>query len=175
VVVLLVALPAMEPIIRNPPTYRLQETDTLLDWLSARRRPGDAVYVWYRAVPNVAWYGPRHGLQAGDIAAGGCWMSEPRGFLRDIDRMRGRPRVWIELKGSGISEARMVLEYAGRIGLRGEGLSMPASFPRYHLEAWLYDFSDSTRLAQASADSFPVTLRTPARAEVMACSAFFGT
>jgi hypothetical protein len=164
----------MEPIIRNHPTYRLQEMGPLLEWVKARRRPGDVVYVWYRAVPNVVWYGPRHGLAASDIVEGGCWMAEPGGFLRDLDRVRGRPRVWLVLTGGTLAEARMMLEYAGQIGVRGEGRNMAASFPRYHLEAWLYDFSDSTRLAGTSAAQFPVNLPVPARAEVMACTAFFG-
>jgi hypothetical protein len=173
-VILLAVVPVLMPIIRYRPPYRIQEMDTLLEWLTAHRRPGDVVYVWYRSVPNLLWYGPRHGLGESDVVEGGCWVAEPRGFLREIDRLRGRPRVWIVLTGTSLPEARLMMEYAGQIGIRGEGRRMPASFPRYHLEAWLHDFSDSTRLATTSAEQFPVRLPAPARHELMACKDFFG-
>jgi hypothetical protein len=168
-----VALPAVERIVVDRPPYRLQEMRTLLDWLAPRQRPGDVLYVWYRAVPNVAWYAPASGISKESIVEGGCWKTQPREFFRDLDRMRGKQRVWIVLTGNGLPDARSMLAYADTIGRRGEGLAMPSSFPRYHLEAWLYDFSDSTRLASTTWDRFPIRKMDQDKAEVMACSAFF--
>ncbi|MEO8624669.1 MAG: hypothetical protein ABI625_26540 [bacterium] len=173
-VVLLVSLASLEPVIENRPTYRLQEMRGLLDWVASQRRPGDAVFVWYRAAPNVQWYRERTGIAASDIVEGGCWLTEPRNFLRDLDKVRGRPRVWIVITGASLPEGKLLLSYAGQIGVRGEGKSMPTSFPRYHVDAWLYDFSDATRLASASSETFPIKLPRPATTEVMACKTFFG-
>jgi hypothetical protein len=72
VIVAFVLAPLVMRIASNPPVYRLQETDSLLEWLAAHRRPGDAVYVWYRAAPNVLWYGPRMGLPMSEVVWGGA-------------------------------------------------------------------------------------------------------
>ena len=168
-VLLVAAVPIALPVVSNPPTYRLQEMDGLLEELAAKRRPDDVVYVWYRTVPNMIWYGPRHGFGPRDFERASCQMQEPRGFLRDVDRLRGHKRVWMILTLTGLRDARLMLAYTDSIGILRQELSMGSSFPRYHLEARLYDFSDSTRLASTSAATFPVALPRPEPWELLAC------
>lgn len=169
--VLLVIAPPLERIFRLRPPYRIQQTEELLERLVARRLPGDAVYVWYRAWPNLAWYGPRHGLATDALVHGGCWIAEPRRFLTELDAMRGRARVWIIISGSGFPEARLLKNYANEIGVAREHVEIDASVTGYFpLEMSLYDFSDRVRLARARADSYPVSLPAPWDAAVTACT-----
>jgi hypothetical protein len=147
---------------RDHPVYRFQETRPLFAWVRERARPGDAMLIWYRAVPAWHWYGVRAGIPAGEVVMGGCWLDQPRQLLEDVDRLRGRPRVWMVFVGSGTQEERLMSRYADSIGTRRDGLRLvPRSRVRSSLpvEARLYDLSDSTRLRNASAAGFPVALR----------------
>jgi hypothetical protein len=147
--------------------HRAPSRRQVYTWLMNHRHEGDAMLVWYRAAPALAWYGASYGLTTGDIVRGGCWPGEPRGFLRDLDRMRGRPRVWLLVEPSGMEEVKLMIRYADLIGVRHDGsYSEPVG-----LQVWLYDFSDSTRLQRASAASFPVSLPPAARFRVIACTA----
>ena len=170
-VALVVAAPTAVQLARQHPVYRLQETETMFAWLVAHRRPGDAVYVMYRISPNVAWYGPRYGLTPPDVAMGGCWIGEPRRYLAEMDAFRGRPRVWMVIAAPYFAEANLLTRYGNQIGVRTDSLLMPVTVQGYYRPGlWLYDFSDSTRLRSASADQFPLGLKTPLRRDVMSCA-----
>jgi hypothetical protein len=155
----------------RPPVYRLQEARPLLQWVSARRLPSDPVFVWYRAAPNVRWYGRSSGLLSGEIIWGGCWLGEPRRFLRELDQLRGKPRAWLIIAGSGSSAVGLLLRYADSLGSRREQTRVVATLPGYFpMEAMLYDFSDSDRLSRFSAETFPMgQVQAPAQA-VQACN-----
>jgi hypothetical protein len=98
-------------------------------------------------------------------------LEDPRGFLRDLDRFRGRARVWIILAGSGSAAVNLLLDYANSMGARHEGLRLRSTVPGYlPIEVVRYDFSDSLRLAASSADAFPITIRAAEAHAVMSCT-----
>jgi hypothetical protein len=168
---LLVIAGPIARIVAYHPVYRIQRTHRLFHRLNARRRAHDAVFVWYRAEPHIHWYGPRYGLARQEVINGGCWLTQPRRFLADLEPLRGQPRAWIIMTGSFAAEARMVLAYANTIGARLETISVPATVPGYGpMEALLYDFSDPVRLASAAAATFPISLPPNPRSALMGCA-----
>ena len=168
---LLVTTPVLERIVRLHPVYHIQPADALLEWLASQRRPGDIVYVWYRAVPNVEWYGPRLGITPDDIR-GGCWITEPRRYLKELDRLRGHARVWVVFAGVGMREVRMATDYANAIGVWKGGIISRSPVPLFPpMSVDLYDFSESPARAGVTADRFPITLAPPGKAASIACAA----
>jgi len=156
-------VPALAGFAADPPVYRIEETRPLLRALAARRRPGDAVYVYYGAGHALRFYGPRYGFQAGDYVLGGCHRGDTRAYLEDIDRFRGAPRLWVVFSHAQprLGERESLLAYLDRLGTRrlalraiphGRMFSLPA-------EAYLYDLSGARQAGRAgpSAATFPIS------------------
>jgi hypothetical protein len=125
--------------------------------LQANRRPGDAVYVMFLANSSAIFYGPRFGLQRTDYQVGACDRNDTRAYLRDLDRFRGRQRVWIVTKTGPAYRvpSNAMNQYLGTIGVKREELLVQSGVSD-PLELKLYDLSDPARLRSASADTFPV-------------------
>ena len=153
---LLLAQPVLA-LVRTPPPYDIEHHRTMLGYLAAHRRPGDVVHVFPLTRIGVMYYGPRFGIQPGDWVTAVCDRTDTRAYLRDVDRHRGRARVWVLSSDvRPFRTARPALRrYLSTIGTRLDSLSRPSlQFGAVSLE--LYDLSDSARLASASADTFPV-------------------
>ena len=85
-------------------------------------------------------------------------------FLRDVDRYRGRPRVWL-IAGAvpPFQPLRSDVEgYLSAIGIRKDGLAVDSAKPIYPVSATLFDLSDPDRLAAASAETFPIQMKPAA-------------
>ena len=167
---LLLSVPPIERIASMHPVLDLQPADRLLAWLSAHRQDGDRIWAWYRTVPNVDWYGPRFGITASDYTRGGCWISEPRRYLKELDRLRGTRRAWLIVSYVDSRSVRMIADYANAIGVRKERMTTRTRIEMMStFELWLYDFSDSTRFSGVSADQFPVAMPTPSSGAALDC------
>ena len=154
VVALLV--PSVIALAEAPPPYEIEHHKDFLSYLQKNRRPGDIVYVFPLPSIGVRFYGPRFGLQRSDWIASVCDRNETRAYIKDVDRFRGAPRLWILTGGSRpFRFARAaVLQYLGAIGKRTDLLSLPSStYGSVTLE--LYNLSDPTRLSQVDAETFP--------------------
>jgi hypothetical protein len=136
----------------RPPYHPPSAGRVLVEELAAQVREGDRIYVYTQARHDMAFYGRRAGLEGwiqGDLHPG-----DPRGYLQEVDALRGSSRawfVWIDLDDSG--RPGWIRDYLGKIGTGlgslGEGDSGPAG-------AALYDLSDPERLQAASAETFPL-------------------
>jgi hypothetical protein len=158
----LFAVPAWA-FVETPPPYWVEDHKTALAFFREHRQPGDAVFVFSYEVEAVERYGPAYGLSSDDYQVGACSREDRRVFLRDVDRYRGRRRVWL-LSGSvpSMSAARRSLEkYLATIGVRKESISIPSEKPLDPVSAQVFDLSDPTRLAAASADVFPLEPQGP--------------
>jgi len=156
--IFLVALlvPSVIALAEAPPPYEIEHHKDFLSYLQKNRRPGDIVYVFPLPSIGVRFYGPRFGLQRSDWKASVCDRNETRAYIKDVDRFRGAPRLWILTGGSRpFRFARAaVLKYLGAIGKRTDLLSLPSStYGSVTLE--LYNLSDPARLSQADAETFP--------------------
>ncbi len=150
--------------VRRPPPYFVEDHKTVLAFLRDHRQPDDAVFVFPYEVEAVERYGAEYGLAPGDYEVGGCSPEDRRVLLRDVDRYRGRPRVWL-IAGAvpPFQPPRSDVEsYLSAIGHRMDGLAVESAKPIYAVSATLFDLSDPDRLAAASAETFPIQMEPAA-------------
>jgi hypothetical protein len=142
------------------PPFWLQHTRPLVEHLQARLEPRDVVYVYYAAGQALYYYAPRYRLPLEQVRMGQCSAGSPRGYLRQLDELRGRDRVWVLISHAtrNGTEAELMLAYLEAIGRRVEAVERPGTSGRWVEAAmlYLYDLSDSDRLRAASAVDFPV-------------------
>lgn len=125
--------------------------------LRANRLPGDTVYVAFLANPSAMYYGPRYGLLPGQYSRGVCDRNETRAYIRDLDRFRGRNRVWILAKNGPVNRVphAAMHRYLSTIGVRQDSLLVPSGVTD-SVSLDLYDLSDPARLRAAAAETFTV-------------------
>lgn len=145
-------------IVETPPPYRVEDYKTVLAFLRDHRQPGDAVFVFPYAIEAVERYGAQYGLAPDDYEVGGCSRDDRRLFLREVDRYRGMPRVWLIASAvPSFSQARKSVEsYLATVGLRRESIVVASLKPIDPVSAELFDLTDPARLAAASAETFPL-------------------
>jgi hypothetical protein len=141
-----------------PPPYLRDDVRPIVTALSSRARPGDVLYVYWGAWHAWQRYGPRV-TSAIEVDQGGCPIDYPRGFLRDLDRHRGRSGVWILFGRMQYEEEhRMLLDYMNTIGQRTDSVVVESRglnlTPRMDLHR--FDLSDPALLARADAETFPI-------------------
>lgn len=154
---LLLVGPPIAALAGAPPPYDIEHHRTMLGDLERHRQPGDAIYVFPLTGIGVLPYGPRFGLGPGDWVSGVCDRNDTRAYLRDVDRFRGAPRLWV--LSSAPRPFRVarpaVRRYLSPIGVRRDSLVRRSlQFESVSLER--YDLSDSVRLRAAAAETFPV-------------------
>ena len=142
---------------RAPIPYEIEHTRTILAHLQQNRRPGDVIHVFPLSRIGVLFYGEQYGLKPSEWTTAICDRSDTRAYVRDVDRYRGTPRVWVLSAGVGpFRSARPAVRgYLSTIGVKRDSL-VRRSLTMNEISLELYDLSDSTRLRAATADSFPV-------------------
>lgn len=145
-IVLLTARPPFEPPIpaRN-----------VVEKLATEIQPGDPIYVYTQGRHAMAFYGGRAGIE--EWIQGERHPDDPRGYLREVDALRGEARawyVWVDLSGDGTPD--WIRSYLDEIGTEVDRIPEDG-FRR--TGAVLYDLSDPERLEAASAESFPLPSR----------------
>jgi hypothetical protein len=140
-----------------PPPYEIEHHRALLSYLQRHRQPGDVVYVFPLQRIGTVYYGLRYGLLPNEWTTGICDRFDTRAYIKDIDRYRGAPRLWVLSASSRpFRVAReSVQRYLNTIGVKRESLSFP-SLTMGSASIELYDLSDPARLDAATADTFPV-------------------
>jgi hypothetical protein len=117
--------------------------------LAAERRPGDAVYVYYGAIPTFGYYADTTG-----IVRGGCHRGEWRRYTEELDAFRGKARVWLVVAHAfdrnGIREDSLLVRYLDATGRRYLTFTARSAF------ALLYDLSEATNAVNFNA---PTSIR----------------
>lgn len=162
---LAVAAPPVLALLRNPPVWRLDDVRPVFAELQRRRLPGDAVFAYYPAWQALRFYGPRYALSFDTLDLGACHPTDLHDYLRELDRYRGRSRLWFVISFSLVraGEVQPMLDYLDTIGVRRATIEAPPnnrpgiSTQRIRWDSWrrtaafLYDLSDPGRLASADA------------------------
>jgi hypothetical protein len=98
-----------------------EEVRPLLRHVSQRQQPGDILYVYNSAEPAARYYAGRGLDFRGQVIVGaerGNWGV----YERDLDKMRGRSRVWFLFahvrSPNGINEESYLLQELDRLGVR---------------------------------------------------------
>ncbi len=142
--------------VRHPPPYFVEDHKTVLAYVRDHRQPGDAVFVYPYEIEAVERYGAEYGLAPGDYESGRCSKNDRRVFLRDVDRYRGRPRVWV-IAGAvpPFQPPRQTMEqYLSTIGVPRASIVIQGAKPIAPVSAILFDLSDPKRLEAATAETF---------------------
>lgn len=148
-----------------PDAWRRQEIRPVLSHLASQRRDGDGAYVFYGAERAMTFYAPRFGIDRQSWKPGGWHRDEPREYLRELDTLRGRSRLWLLLENDfWPGEREIITGYLGTIGVLQDSIKGPSTSLGRRTDAmlYLYDLSDSTRLAASSAETYPIQ-RDPGR------------
>ena len=153
--------PAVYPIAAMPPPYRIEDMKSIMAYLQANRRPGDAVYVFNGATLAFGFYSREYGFRDSDYSAGGCHRGENRRYLDELDKFRGRPRVWVVVTHAlpSYKERDDILHYLDTIGVRRDTFAVESRVVgnwALPAELWLFDLSDSRRLGVVSSASMPL-------------------
>jgi 4-amino-4-deoxy-L-arabinose transferase-like glycosyltransferase len=117
---------------------------------------GDRVYVHYAAGQVFLYYAPRQGLDANDYVIGSCSHGAGRVYLKELDRFRGRPRVWVVMAGME-SEPDLLARYLDAIGTRRESVGITdRQDPGYWSGtfAYRYDLTETARAAAVTRERF---------------------
>lgn len=156
---LAVGSPLYATLVALPPE-RAEHLRPILSIVAERRQPGDDIYVYYGAGQTFMYYAPRFGFTRSDFVLGRCSVTDLRVYLQDLDRFRGRARVWIVATHArlGAVELQTMIRYLNAIGRRLEYFEERATLdvPSIAAYAYLYDLSDPSRLRAASAEAFPL-------------------
>jgi hypothetical protein len=138
---------AMLPLLATVRQFRsprhVEEVRPVLAHVRAAWRPGDVLYVYYGGWHAAAFYGPRFGFSRGDIRFGGCHRDNVQRYIDELDRLRGRSRVWLLFVHALRSERTPMLDHLARIGVqrdsvisrRGSSQFAPPSAYLYNLAA----------------------------------------
>ena len=162
VIALGLTAPALYPVVRSPPPYRIEHAKPVLAHLQENREATDAIYVYYGAAPVVGRYDASFGLSRAQYAVGGCHRGDSYRYLEELDNFRGHPRVWLVLTHSLpiYREREDILAYLDAIGSQKERLIVASHVvgrPQTPAEAYLYDLSATSKLASAKARTFALT------------------
>ena len=157
VAAVLVAIP-VHAAVRSRPPYLIQPLRPVLERVEQLRLPGDTIYVDYAAGHAFLYYARRFAFDADGYVIGTCAVSDRRDYLRQVDRLRGRRRVWIVGTHLSAVERSLTVRYLEQIGRRIESVFVPPSGAplRFAAYARLYDLSDPRRLASSSAATFVI-------------------
>ncbi len=151
------AVPPVLALAKASPPYDIESTRTLLAYLQRHRRAGDAIHAFPLFRVGLLYYGPGYGLRPDEWRSAACERDDTRAYLRDVDRYRGVSRLWLlSSTPQPYRTARPAVQaYLGTIGVKLDSLEVRSlQFQSVSLE--LYDLNDSTRLATADAEHFPV-------------------
>jgi hypothetical protein len=155
--VALCLVPPVLALARTLPPYDIEHSRAMLRYVQEHRQPGDAIYVFPLSRMGVLFYGPQFGIGPHEFVTSVCERDDTRGYLRDADQFRGRPRVWVLTSGARpYRTARPSLrQYLEAIGVHRDTYAKP-SLQFGEVTADLFDLSDPQGLTRASADTFPV-------------------
>lgn len=151
----LLVVPVMA-IVAAPPPYEIEHNRSMAEYLAAHRQAGDRIHVFPLSRVGLRFYGPAAGLPSGAWRTADCRDPDTRAYLRDVDRYRGSPRVWLLTNGARpfrVARAT-VRQYLETIGTRIDSVSRP-SLTMGMIALELFDLSDPTRLAAADVETFP--------------------
>ncbi|HTR02149.1 MAG TPA: hypothetical protein VMN82_03060 [Thermoanaerobaculia bacterium] len=159
------ALALVGLIAHDPPVYRDEDARPVLAALAARWRPGDALYVYYGGGRSFRYYGPLVHLSSDGAVLGGCHRSEPREYLHELDRFRGRPRVWVFRThvSYGLGEGPLVDGYLARLGKKVDRIEADDA------DATLWDLSGGAGAPADLSDTQPLPPGDPALAARFGC------
>lgn len=115
------------------------EIRPVVEHLNKHWQPGDTLYLYYHTVPMFEYYMDRERFRKGDYIEGVRSREDWRRYAEDLDRLRGRPRVWVMLshiwRRSGVDEEKFFTYHLDTLGRQLD------AFREANASVYLYDLS----------------------------------
>ena len=158
---LLLCVPPVYFLAAYPPPYPWSAVGAYLKSIRSQWQPGDVLYASYGRALEVLYYAPQFMIDPRAVTLGPCNYADPRAALRSIDGFRGRRRVWV-IVDPGDAFPPVDYAYLRTIGVQRDSLAVqPVGTRRlaprepFDIEtAYLFDLSDSSRLARVTAETY---------------------
>lgn len=153
----------------GPPPYVLDDVRPMLEHINAEAKEGDMLYVFYGAWHSWQVYGRRVAPTLG-VMMGGCPRDYPRGYLYELDSLRGRESAWVLFARVYEREVRdAMVAYLDSAGTRlYRRAFVPYNLsPSAAVELYRYDLSDPAKFEAANASTFPIAVPTEQREACM--------
>lgn len=154
--VIALLVPAGRAIAAASPPRWFDNARPLVRAVAAVIRPEDMLYVHHSVAKPFDWYWPGAQPLAGRLVRGRCYNGDPRPYFRELDALRGHPRVWMLSTDPTWNAYTEVAAYERAVGLvRDSVVTTDAPRPRDGARqvAYLRDFSDEPTLAAVRADT----------------------
>lgn len=145
-IVILLIVPAMGKSLRDIlRRTEKEEIKPILTYVISRSQPQDTYYVYYAAQYAFAFYtqySGRYELKEGDVITGIKSRNDPLKYYEDLDKVKGRDRVWIVFSHiwrksrNSSDEEHIFLNHLEKIGKRLDQCKAPGS------SAYLYSFAE---------------------------------
>ena len=146
------------------PPSRIQHLRPALEHMARQRQDGDAVYVYSGASLAFRYYAARLELPSSGVTYGKCAIPEPREYLKELDSLRGRPRVWIVMTHEQQrGEREFLLGYLGQLGRELDVVDIPGNnnHPTERASVHLYDLSAPAPNLDARTFPVPKAMQAP--------------
>jgi hypothetical protein len=146
----LVAVPALTLLLFLQFPDRREEARQVLKELKSRWREGDEMFALPGGRLAMVFYGERVGLPESRMGTGNL-----RAQLRQVDSLRGNPRVWLFYTHSVPCAQEIVRSYLGTIGREIDRIEDPyGNRGKSEAAAYLYDLSDPERLGIVNSGTY---------------------
>jgi hypothetical protein len=142
------------PMVRVPYDFRYDGEDLrdVARYVAAHRRDGDPVYVYRMGNAAFAYYADRLAIPPSAIRYGTVTDTSWRRYPRDIDALRGQPRVWVVAAHlnaqSGVFGSVLIEDYLAAVGRRLDSVAAVGAWGQ------LYDLSDTAATRAIRAETF---------------------
>lgn len=109
-----------------------EEMRPLLTSVRAQTLPYDHLYIYYGAVPAFEYYSNFIDFSNTTITFGSNSRADPEGYIKELQKLEGNPRVWIifsHIYDSGkINERNFMVTYLDQIGTRLSEQQEPGAY-----------------------------------------------
>ncbi|MGK7906314.1 MAG: hypothetical protein AB4040_03685 [Synechococcus sp.] len=144
------------PLFHRP--FHREEIKPVLEYVKQHQEPEDILYVYQRGIRQFEFYAKTYGYEAGDYSLGVDDLDEVDGrsvseeervrYYKDLDRLRGNPRVWVLFSHAWIDEENdLVTNYLNCMGEQIDSFREVGAF------VYLYDLSHTSSECQNSFQS----------------------
>lgn len=117
-----------------------EEIRPVIAYVQTRAQNTDSVYVYYASKFAFDYYTDRDPLDVRAVVAGVTARNDPDAYVRDIQPLRGKSRVWFVFShvydGDGVDEEPFFLHTLDRVGTRLD------TFEQHGASVYLYDLGE---------------------------------
>jgi hypothetical protein len=113
-----------------------EEIKPVMNYIREHWQNGDELYVYYGAEFPFKYYSGRYGLDGEDYIIGVGSRRTRENYLRDLDKLHGKTRVWVLFSHIYADEDQFFLQHLDNMGARLD------SFRSVRASVYLYDLTE---------------------------------